>query len=470
MAGSSGNIPKVSVPVPVGAVSAVSAAARSVAPSLSSSPSSIITAGIMNALISNLFAAPDPKAQQAAIDAQKAEEARQAMEAEHQRQLREAMEREKYDNMMKMYKSGPGSGDLEIKDETNLDFKTLDGDAEAMARGARDQFEAGSLSDMIPEIEGGTDFFGIDVSSPEFTTLTDPDNDPNVVDLRKAEGIIDNGIAKEEAARAKDMKKDDAAKTDKAKTPEFCAEMQKKLDGFTETRARFQKTIDMTRSELSKWHEQNNGALLNSAKSGATLVSEIFLKHIDLRKTGAENIRKFLIDYPGASPAMVDNYISVLDKVISYKKTFAAVDYGKKALEWATLARDESQVIANEIARDDRSVLAMLNDPTVKKVLNDGRPFVDAEQSFVSKSIEIFLDGPEIQKKLVSAFSKTMPVVAWCQFAVDQTYNATDWVLSYNRICDFNNVSGKEAEAAQYLQDKISEIRISMNGCPSSGL
>jgi hypothetical protein len=466
MAGTTGNIPVPSAPMMVGSGAS---AVKSAVPSLSSSPASMITNGIVNALISNMFA-PDPKAEKAALEAKQAEEARIAAEAEQQRQIQEAIAREKYENMMKMYKQVPGSQELGLKSSTDLDFKDLDGTDEALSSDARNQFESGSLSNIIPEISDGTDFFGVPVSSPEFSVLTEPYNDPNVVDLRNAEKIIDEGIASEENAKVKDLKENDPKQPEKQLTPEFCADMQKKLDGFIDTRARFQKTINMTQGELSKWQKQNTDALWNSAKSGATLVSDVFLKHIDLRKAGAIDLKSQLNALTmGANPAAVDNYISLLDKVISYKKTLAVVDNGKKVVDWATFARDESQAIANEIATDDKGVLAMLNDQRVKTVLNDGKPFADAEQSFVSKSIEIFLEGPKIQQKLVSAFSQTMPVVAWCQFAVDQTYNATDWVLSYKRICDSNNVSGKEAEAAQYLQDKIMEIRTSMSGCPVGG-
>jgi hypothetical protein len=71
-----------------------------------------------------------------------------------------------------------------------------------------------------------------------------------------------------------------------------------------------------------------------------------------------------------------------------------------------------------------------------------------------------------LQEKLVGAFTKTMPIVAWCQFAVDQTYNATDWILSYKNICNLNNVTGKETEAAQYLQNKIFETQSMLKECP----
>ena len=462
-----GNIPMPSAPKPVFSPSSVKGAV----PSVASSPGNALTMGIMQMLISNMLSS-DPKKEQADQAAKQAELDRIAAEEEKQRQIEAALEQERYENMMKLYKPVPGSQTLEIKTleegGADLDFKTLNGDAEQMAAEARSPFDTPGISNSFPELKDGTDFFGIPVSSPDFQTLVDTDNDPNIVDLTNANNYIKENIAKEEISKTESPKKEDAVQPKKELPEGYCRNLQLKLSGFTETRTKFQKTINLTQGELNKWKQQNNDALWNAAKSGASLITDIFLKHLDLRKNSAVDIKKYLTSLPlGNTSGVTDNYIKILDQVINYRYNLPkTAENIKKAAEYAFLLRDATQLMAEEIAKSDQEVTAMLHDDKFKVLLNTGNPGVDAGQFVFGKVADVFLEGPLLKDKLVSAFSKTMPIVAWCQFAVDQTYNATDWILSYKRICDLNSVSGKETEAAQYIQSKIFETQNLMKECP----
>lgn len=462
-----GNIPMPSAPTPVYGTSSV----KSSVPAVSSSPGAILTTGIMQMLLTKMLS-PDTKQQQADAAAKQAELDRIAAEAEKQRQIEAALAQERYEKMMQLYKPVPGSQSLEVKtlDSTaDLDFKTLDGKAEQMSADARRQFESSGNDHSLPEIKDGNDFFGIPVSSPEFQTLVNTENDPNIVDLTKANNYINENIAKEASPKVENLKKDDPAKVKKELPEGYCSSLQNKLSGFIETRAKFQKTINLTQNELNKWKEQNNAALWNAAKSGVSLVTDIFLKHLDLRKNNATDIKKYLEALPlGKTPGVTDNYMKILDQVINYKYNLPkTAENIKKAADYAYLLRDATQIMAEEIAKSDKDVASMLNDPKFKSLLNTGNPEVDAGQFTTGKIAEVFLEGPVLKEKLVSAFSKTMPIVAWCQFAVDQTYNATDWILSYKNICDLNSVSGKETESAQYLQNKIFETQSLLKECPN---
>lgn len=460
-----GNIPMPSAPT---IEYTNSPAVKTSAPSVSSSPGSMVATGIMQMLLNKMLSS-DPKQEAADAAAKQAELDRIAAEEEKQRQIQAAIEQEKYDNMMKLYKPAPGSQSLEMKTAgPDLDFKNLNGDAEKMSVDARKQFESSGNDNTIPEIKDGTDFFGVPVSSPDFQTLVNTDNDPNIVDLSNANKYINENIAKEESAKVESLKKDEPVKEKKELPEGYCSSLQAKLAGFTETRAKFQSTINLTQIELTKWKDQNNDALWNAAKSGVSLITDIFMKHLDLRKNSAIDIKKYLEALPlGKTPGAVDNYMKILDQVINYKYNLPkTAENIKKAADYAILLRDASQVMAEEVAKSDQDVAAMLNDPKFKILLNSGNPGVDAGQFTFGKAAEEFLKGPVLKDKLISAFSQTMPIVAWCQFAVDQTYNATDWILSYRNICNLNDVTGKETEAAQYLQNKIFETQSLMKECP----
>jgi hypothetical protein len=462
-----GNIP---MPTGIEIIGGTGASVKPTTPSVLSSPGSMVATGIMQMLLNKMLSS-DPKKEQADAAAKQAELDRIAAEEEKQRQIQAAIEQERYENMMKLYKPAPGSQSLEMKtvdSGVDLDFKNLNGEAEQLSEDARMQFESSGVDNTIPEIKDGSDFFGIPVSSPDFQTLVNTENDPNIVDLTKANNYINENIAKEESAKVEDLKKDDPVKEKKDLPEGYCSNLQSKLTSYTETRAKFQKTITLTQNELSKWKEQNNDALWNAAKSGATLVTDIFLKHLDLRKNSALDIKKYLEALPfGKTPGVVDNYLKILDQVINYKYNLPrTAENIKKAADYAYLLRDATQIMAEEVAKSDQDVAGMLNDPKFKILLNTGNPAVDAGQFTFGKAAEEFLKGPLLKDKLVSAFSQTMPIVTWCQFAVDQTYNATDWILSYKNICNLNDVSGKETEAAQYLQTKIFETQSLMKECP----
>jgi hypothetical protein len=465
MAGSKVVVPAVSAPSAVGGYSN---SKSSVGSSVLSSPSNAIATGIMQMMISNILST-DPAKEQAELEAKQKEQERLAAEAEEQRQIQAAIEQERYNNMMKLYKQPSGSENLQIKTLSTVDMNNINGEAETLSHNATKQFEPATETGNFPVISGGNDFFGIPVSSPDFNTLTDADNDPNIVDLRNAKELIAKDLKISGNVNSEDVKNKNASVDKKELTEDYCNKLRVNLTAYIDDRSRFQKTIDLTYDELNKWKEQNNAALWNSAISGISLITDIFLKHVELRTKTADEIKKYLLQLSGAkNKDAIYGYIKILDNVINLQYNVPQkIDYSKKVVEYATFSRDATQTLAENIAKSDQDVLDMLNDPKFKELLlNEGNSASDAEQFITGKTIDAFLEGPVLRDKLVSSFSKTMPVVAWCQFAVDQAYHATDWMLSYKNICNLNNVSGKEYEAAQYIQNKIFETQSMIQECP----
>ena len=73
------------------------------------------------------------------IEAQKRAADLAAQQAAEQQRINEAVAQSEYDKMMQLYKLLDDSQELKTKtlNSTNLDFKTLDGNAESLAAGAR---------------------------------------------------------------------------------------------------------------------------------------------------------------------------------------------------------------------------------------------------------------------------------------------------------------------------------------------
>jgi hypothetical protein len=322
-----------------------------------------------------------------------------------------------------------------------------------------------------PVQPGGTPFFGQDVTPRGIQTLLDPQNDPVIVDLRNANNYISENIEREKSLKVQSLKYDDpkgnGEPISKGLPEAYCKKLQIKLDGYINEREKFQKTINLTQSELNVWMEKNNEALRNAAIDGAELILGQWIENIKLRNQTASNIRERLKPYEKrlrAKGVDVDNYKKILDKrIFTYEHLTKDVEDFQSAMEYDAYIRDVFQASAEKIAETNAGFSAMLNDPSVKACLNDsGYPIVDAGQALAGEIFE-----KKILTKLTKfvKFNDRIPYVKYAQFAVDQAYNATDWILSFKRICDINNVSGKETEAAYAIQRKINETRDLMKDC-----
>ncbi len=62
--------------------------------------------------------------------------------------------------------------------------------------------------------------------------------------------------------------------------------------------------------------------------------------------------------------------------------------------------------------------------------------------------------------------AKKIPVIAGIELAINQTYNAMDWYLSFNRIMDANSINGKVLDTARQIQKNIDNTVIELKGCP----
>jgi hypothetical protein len=62
--------------------------------------------------------------------------------------------------------------------------------------------------------------------------------------------------------------------------------------------------------------------------------------------------------------------------------------------------------------------------------------------------------------------AKKIPVIAGIELAINQTYNAMDWLLSFNRIMDANSINGKVLDTARQIQKNIDNTNVELDGCP----
>jgi hypothetical protein len=111
----------------------------------SASMNSMVTGAILQSFFSSVLSNPKSTEQ---LDAQqraaKLEEQKAAAMAAEQQRIREAQAQADYDKMMQSYKALDDAQNFSIKtlDNSDIGFKTLDGDAESLSSEARKQFES----------------------------------------------------------------------------------------------------------------------------------------------------------------------------------------------------------------------------------------------------------------------------------------------------------------------------------------
>jgi flagellar motility protein MotE (MotC chaperone) len=465
MAGGSVYVPPVNGPARVGSSgssgssgSLGSAVSKTLSPS--QSMSNMVAGAVMQGLINNLLSSP-PEKSQAEIEAEKKEQERIAFEAEQKRLIEEARQQELHDELMKSTKTLDGS--------QSLDFKTLDGDMEKMRKAASNQFEPESTGSSSTSVNRGTDFFGTNVTQADIDLVTDPDNDPMIVDLRNAKNYIVKNI-KTDSLKIQNLKLNDAKKAANPTKP-VCnrVELDKKLNGFLTERQKFLKTIEMTQSELAKWEEQNNEALENTAKAGLEYFVGDLVGKLGKKGEAASRLENMLGKNAEQMAKEGLNVTEITLKIQRLRNLSSVANVVKSTYElkdWEAFIKDGWSALVLRVSESNAEIKEMLNDPQMQKYFTLENP--SPGMNIPTPELKVLLDIANIgltYDVFGTWVAKKSPVIALTQFSIDQIYNVTDWVLSYKRICDLREVSGKETEAANYQQQKINETISLIQNC-----
>ena len=253
----------------------------------------MIVGTIFESLFSSLLSS-NSAANQKAIEAQKQAAALAAQKAAEEQRIQEALAQAKYLKMMESYKLLEGSQSLGFKNlnSTSLEFKTLDGETEKMAANARNQFD--NLSSIKTSdsttIKSGTPFFGDTMPIIDIQNLVNPENDPMVVDLRKADTYVKEEI-KKDSLQIVGLLRDKDANGEPIIQKLGCEKLTNQLNIYENQRAQMQKVLTLSASELSIWEEANRNALNNAAKDGIEYFTGILLERFTKRGEAADRLQ-----------------------------------------------------------------------------------------------------------------------------------------------------------------------------------
>lgn len=420
----------------------------------------MIATTVVESLLTAIFSPPPQPQKDALIQQQKA--ASLAAQYLAQKKAREAQEQAAYEKMMQSYKQLEDAADVQFKtlSDTTLNFKTLDGDMEALAAGARHPFDSASDFTPPPPVPTGnpTPFFGDTMPIAEIQLLVNPGNDPRVVDLREAQTFLVDSLKTEReklAATAQPMDKKPAM------TAAECRSLSQKLNGNLDQRNKFHKTVLLAQEQLTTWEDANRNALVNGVKDGVEYFAGLYLEVLKKRGEAADRLRRV---YEKHAAEMASDGLDVreIEAKINRLKAMSRIgsfsDVASSANDWQTFIKDGMSGLVNQLTSSNDDIKGMLDDPRMQKYFTADAPELNA-----------LLDISKIaasNKVLGKWVARQMPIIAMLEITGKQAYNATDWYLSFKRIAEANRINGKVMESARYLQGKIDDTFIELRQCP----
>jgi len=412
---------------------------------------------VFESLLTSLFTTP--QASQADIQAAQQRAAELAWQQEQERQAREAAAQAAYEQMMQSYKMLSNSHQLGYKtiSDTQIGFKTLESETELLAAAARSPFDSAPAL-KAPGSGGATPFFGDTMPLEDIQLLVNSDNDPRVVDLRNAVTYVADNLAKDSERLAVALLR--SASTDTGQpiieAPD-CQKLRKTLQSYVEQRQKFHKTILQSQEQLTVWEDANRNALVNAARDGFEYFAGMFLDVLKDRAEFAETVLQRI-------NAQRDNLIKAGYNIAAYEaklnrfKTIGtAADNIAKANDWQTLMKDGISSLVAELTSSNVEIKAMMADPIMQQMFTTEMPRLNLllDLSKLAASEKVF--GKWVARKV--------PMIALLEISYKQTYNATDWLLSFHRIAEANRINGEVMNAARSLQRNIDETYASLQQC-----
>jgi hypothetical protein len=419
----------------------------------------MVFGAVFESLLTSIFTTP--QASEADIQAAQQRAAETAWQQEAGRQAREAEAQAAYERMMQSYKQLDDAAAANFKSisDTNLSFKTLDGDLETIAANARKPFDTpGDLIPPPPAAPGApTPFFGDTMPLADIKLLANPENDPRVVDLREANRYVVQSIKTDKEKMEATVQKQLAKQTKEVKTQEQCLALANKLNGFLAQRSRFQKTIYQGEEQLNVWEEANRAALVNAAKDGVEYFAGLYLEALSKRSEAAERLQRI---YASKKAQMVTDGVKVAEveaKLNRLKTIGATAGNVAKANDWQAMMKDGISSLVAEFSSSNEEIKAMLEEPGMQKYFTTEKP-----------ELNLLLDISKMaaaEKVFGKWVARQVPIIGLVDISIKQIYNGTDWYLSFQRITEANRINGQIMASARSLQQHIDDTYLELRPC-----
>jgi type II secretory pathway pseudopilin PulG len=380
-------------------------------------------------------------AQQAAMDREKAREAEAA-----------------YEKMMQSYKQLDDSQGVAFKtlSDSSMDFKTLDSDAETLEANARKPFDTASETAAPASKKqtgnGATPFFGDAMPGKEIRFLVNPENDPNVVDLRGAVSYV--------AQNMKSGTDPEHAKGEPLLRGPNCKQLSERLTAYINQRTKFQKTIDLAQSQLDIWEKANRDALLSAAKDGLNYFTGELFEAFQMRIKAADRLEQILkknaeqMARDGLNVAEIGAKIKRL-RLLSSAKQISELT--RNITDWQDFIKDGLSSLMAQLTASNRDIREILNDPRMQEYFGQETPALNALLDITKIAASYKVLGEWVAKKI--------PIIGGVELATNLLYDGTAYLLSFHRLAKANNINGRVLDTARYIQKNIDDTYLAFRSC-----
>ena len=428
----------------------------------SGSLNNMVAGALIQGVLSSLFSSK-PVDNQKELQAQQQASEQAAQEAAEQQRIKEANDQAEYDKMMGSYR--------QLGDAQNLNLKTLDntnlnGDAETLASNARKQFEVtGDAPTSAPAVPGAaTPFFGDAMPIEDLQTLVNVENNPDVVDLRDAKKFVAEKNTKDNEGIVTLLKQfePDANGEPIMQKPD-CIKLGNQLKGYTNQRQQFQKTINLSSSELEIWETANRNAMMNAAKDGLEYFTGQLLEGLTNRGKAADRLQQVYdqnLKKMTADGIDVAGLQSKIDRLRTISSAGNIAEIASSMNDWQTFIKDGASSVISNLSGLNSEINVMLEDPKMSKYFEMEKPELNTLLDISKLAASNMVFGKWVAKKI--------PVIAAIEISIKQAYNGLDYLLSLNRILKAQKINGGVMDAAKYIQKNIDKTYLALKDCPQA--
>jgi hypothetical protein len=243
-----------------------------------------------------------------------------------------------------------------------------------------------------------------------------------------------------------------------------CAPLDRQLERDKEALRRQMKVNEMGLKELEEWTKANKEAEV----AALTLAAKTILGHVAINLEGQINsmrsfkgwltrydkaIRKRGVPFEVLQVKIERAYSGYVNAWLA-AKTGRVLNAGLLINDVWSSFKKECGAIAEQQAKSDAAVRDILNDPTVKKLIETD----DAGQEFAQSLLELMSRSKELEKIIG-------PEVELGSFLVDYGYEAIKWAASRNRILQQTQLSEESLKAFDALKEQIESTTRKLKEC-----
>lgn len=226
-------------------------------------------------------------------------------------------------------------------------------------------------------------------------------------------------------------------------------------------RNQFQKTLQSAQEQVTTWETANRNALLNAAKDGLEYFSGQILESLSKRGEAAARLQRIYDQKAGQMAKDGLDLVVIQAKIQRLRKLSSAgqiTDFISSMSDWQTFMKDGISSLVAQLKASNQDLEGFFSDPGLQVYFGAETP-----------ELQVLLDISKIaasNKVLGKWVARKVPLIAGVELAINQTYNAWDWYLSFKRLSEANSINARAMEAARAIQQNIDNTYQKLMDCP----